>query len=77
MVKIEPTMTQSEFKEFLVEYEKAGQMIRTLTAALTVSQQRLNEQDARVKTLSEQNLGLVARIESITRITCPNVVFSA
>jgi uncharacterized protein YaaN involved in tellurite resistance len=72
MVKIEPTMTQSEFKEFLVEYEKAGQMIRSLTTSLNTATQKINEQTTLIEKLSKDNLALVAKLEKITGITCPN-----
>jgi uncharacterized protein YaaN involved in tellurite resistance len=72
MVKIEPTMTQSEFKEFLVEYEKAGQMIRSLTTSLNTANQKINEQTTLIEQLSKDNLALVARIDEIIAISCPN-----
>lgn len=78
MVKIEPTMTQSEFKEFLAEYEKAGQMIRSLTANLNTATKTINDQATLIEQLSKDNLALVARLDKIIGITCPNKdMFSA
>lgn len=72
MVKIEPTVPASEYIKLMDQCRRGTEIITQLTTSLTEATQKLKTQADLIKTLSEQNLALVARIESITAITCPN-----